>query len=148
VTTRTWKWTLMVCRLLLGGVFIYASLDKIAHPAAFADILYNYQLIPAWMIHPLAVWLPWLELLAGIFLIAGVFAQGAALLLGGLLLVFVAALGINLLRGLSIDCGCFTTTAGTHTGGMIELIVRDLLLLIPALLIIRRGLPRVGQRGE
>lgn len=147
MTTRTWKWILMVCRLLLGGVFIYASLDKIAHPAAFADILYNYQLIPAWMIHPLAVWLPWLELLAGVFLVAGVFVHGAALLLGGLLLVFIAALGINLLRGLSIDCGCFTTTTGSQRGAMIELIIRDLLLLIPAVLIIRHGLMRFRQRS-
>lgn len=147
MTSRTWKWMLLACRLVLGGVFVYASLDKITHPGAFADILYNYQLIPAWMIHPLAVWLPWLELVAGIFLVAGVFVHGAALVLGGLLMVFIAALGINLLRGLSIDCGCFTTAAGTHTGGMIELIIRDLLLLIPAFLIIRRGLTRVGQRG-
>ncbi len=131
-----WKWIVPACRLILGGVFIYASIDKIAHPDAFADILYNYHLVPAWGIHFLAAWLPVLELLAGICLISGILLRGAATISGGLLIVFIVALGINLFRGYNIDCGCFTTGAGTHEGGMIALILRDILLLAPAVLIL------------
>jgi hypothetical protein len=35
-----------LCRVILGGLFIYASLDKIAHPHDFAKIVYDYNLIP------------------------------------------------------------------------------------------------------
>jgi len=136
VKSRAWRAILLVCRLILGGVFVYASVDKIVHPAAFADILNNYNLVPDWTIHLLAIWLPWIELTAGLFLIAGVFVRGSAMVLGGLLLVFIAALGVNLLRGFSIDCGCFTTTKGSHTGSMVGLIFRDLALLVPAVLIL------------
>lgn len=138
MNSTRWKWLLLACRLILGGVFIYASLDKIANPGAFADILYNYNLIPEWMIHPLAVWLPWLELVSGVMMIAGVFLRGATVVLSGLLLVFIAALSINALRGYSMDCGCFTTTLGEHQGGMIRLILRDIALLLPAVIILRR----------
>ena len=36
----------ILCRLVLGGVFIYASLDKIAHPAEFAKAIGNYHVLP------------------------------------------------------------------------------------------------------
>ena len=133
-----WKWLLMVCRLILGGVFIYASIDKIMNPGAFADILSNYNLIPDWMIHPMAVWLPWLEMVSGVLMITGIFLPGSTVVLSGLLLVFIGALGINVLRGYSIDCGCFTTARGGHQGDMIGLILRDIALLVPAMVILRR----------
>jgi len=132
VNSAKWKWLLAACRLILGGVFIYASIDKIIHPGAFADILYNYNLIPGWMIHPLAVWLPWLELVSGIMMITGIFLRGATVILSGLLMVFIVALSINALRGYNIDCGCFATSSGEHQGDMIGLILRDIALLVPA----------------
>jgi hypothetical protein len=33
-------------RLLLGAVFLYASYDKILHPQAFAQAVYNFQILP------------------------------------------------------------------------------------------------------
>jgi uncharacterized membrane protein YphA (DoxX/SURF4 family) len=63
-------------RVVLGAVFIFASVDKILHPDAFAVIIKNYQILPVKLISLAAVVLPWLELILGISLIAGVWLPG------------------------------------------------------------------------
>lgn len=100
---------ILVMRLLLGGIFVWASLYKILDPAAFAGVIANYQLLPDALVHSFAVTLPWLELLLGCFLIFGVWLPGAVVLINLLLLVFLGALLFNVARGLDIHCGCFTS---------------------------------------
>jgi hypothetical protein len=75
--------------------------------------------------------LPWLELLSGGLLVLGVWVRGSSLILSGLMIVFLAALGVNLARGLDIHCGCFTTQ-GSDPMTIITLF-RDSLFLILAL---------------
>jgi uncharacterized membrane protein YphA (DoxX/SURF4 family) len=99
----------IVARLTLAGIFIYASLDKIAHPAAFAKDVYNYQILPDALINLTALVLPWLELFLGLCLLAGLWLPGAVLTVNGLMVVFLAAFVFNLSRGLDINCGCFST---------------------------------------
>jgi len=99
----------IVARLTLAGIFIYASLDKIAHPAAFAKDVYNYQILPDALINLTALVLPWLELFLGLCLLAGIWLPGAVLTINVLMVVFLAALVFNLSRGLDINCGCFST---------------------------------------
>jgi len=99
----------LAARLVMAGIFIYASIDKIAHPAAFAKDVYNYQILPDVLINLTALVLPWLELLLGLCLLAGIWLPGAVLTVNGLLLVFLAALVFNLARGLDVNCGCFST---------------------------------------
>ena len=60
-----------IFRWVLGVIFIYASIDKIVYPSAFSDAINNFRLFPGVLIDLLAIWLPWLELLAGLFLILG-----------------------------------------------------------------------------
>ena len=103
-----------VARVVLGCVFIYASSDKIIHPDFFAEAVYNYQLSPEVGVNLVAIWLPWLEFWCGVLLLLGLWVGGSILILSGLLLVFLTAMGINLARGLDIHCGCFTTR-GTHS---------------------------------
>jgi cobalt-zinc-cadmium efflux system protein len=98
-------------RLALGLVFMYASIDKIYHPAEFAQIIFNYQILPDVLINITAIILPWLELLLGILLIAGIWLPGAIVLSELLLLTFFGTLVFNALRGISVHCGCFTTSA-------------------------------------
>ena len=124
------KLFVLLCRIILGTVFIYASIDKIFNPEAFAAIISNYKLLPDFFIYTPALFLPWIELVAGSFLIAGIFVRGSSFLLNGLLIVFILAITINLIRGLSFDCGCFSTLSGTGSN-VYYLLFRDLLLLIP-----------------
>jgi putative oxidoreductase len=110
-------WLHLLLRLLVGGFFLYASLDKIADPPAFARIVYRWQVLPPVPANLLAVILPWVEALAGILLLAGIWKREAALLVALLLLVFIAAAGSVMARGIDIDnCGCTSVAAKTETG--------------------------------
>ena len=89
-------------RLLLGAFFVYASLDKIASPAAFAKVVYQWQVggpVPSNLV---AVTLPWIELLAGLLLIVGVWRREAALVIALLLVVFLVAAGSVMARGIDV----------------------------------------------
>jgi len=97
-------------RLILGIIFVLASIDKIIHPAAFAKAVYNYQILPEALINLTAIILPWLELILGISLILGLWLPGAVLLANLLLVSFFGALVFNLARGLDVQCGCFITS--------------------------------------
>lgn len=120
----------ILVRLALGAVFIYASLHKIHAPHLFAAAIDQYQLLPKILVNPAAVWLPWLELFAGLGLVCGRMRDGALLTINLLLIVFAAALAFNLWRGLNIDCGCFhSDPGGAGTIAMWRTLVRDGLLL-------------------
>jgi uncharacterized membrane protein YphA (DoxX/SURF4 family) len=82
----------VLCRVILGGVFIYASIDKILHPQAFAKIIHNYQLVPDLLVTFPAIILPWLEMISGLFLLAGIFRRASALVLSAMLLVQLSPL--------------------------------------------------------
>ncbi len=129
--------------LVLGAVFVYASLDKIAKPLDFARILYHYQVIgPSATIPPLvpnlvAVMLPWVELVAGLLLIVGVLRREAAAVVGVMLILFLTAVGSALYRGIDIEnCGCFTLRGEGRRAGLL-LIVSDLAFLAGAAFLLR-----------
>jgi uncharacterized membrane protein YphA (DoxX/SURF4 family) len=129
------RWVALLCSLVVGGVFIYASLDKLAHPGAFAQAIHHYRLVPYPLLHPFALLLPMAEIVIGAALVLGPGRRGAALLSALLLVVFIAAIGAALARGLDISCGCFHTDGGHGVG--VGLLLRDLgllLLCLPPLL--------------
>ena len=129
----------LAARLILGVVFIYASVDKILHPAAFAKAIYNYQILPGALINLTGLVLPWLELVLGLFLIIGLFREGSVCMATVLMLVFLGAMIFNLARGLNIHCGCFSTsTEGTGNVPMAWYVFRDGLFLLPALYLFYR----------
>ncbi|MFH2046945.1 MAG: MauE/DoxX family redox-associated membrane protein [Pseudomonadota bacterium] len=97
-------------RIVLGIVFIYASYDKILHPEAFAKIIHNYQILPDELINLTAIFLPWLELIIGCLLLSGVWIPGSVFIGNTLLIIFFCTLIYNKIRGLDINCGCFSTS--------------------------------------
>jgi uncharacterized membrane protein YphA (DoxX/SURF4 family) len=115
-------------RLFLGGLFVYASIHKLRDPVEFARIVYGYKLLPAGLINIIAIALPGVELVAGVFLITGILARGAALTVTASLAIFIGAIGFNLARGLEFDCGCFSFARSKH-GAAFDLLVRDIVLL-------------------
>ncbi len=100
-------------RLVLGTVFLSAGITKIVDPAGFALAVYNYHILPAWLVNLAAVTLPWIEVVAGVCLVLGLWVPGSALVVSVLLLAFTTALGFNMYRGLDITCGCFSTSPGS-----------------------------------
>lgn len=99
---------IFMLRVILGGLFIYASLHKIHDAVRFKDAVGNYEILPYWIVNVTAITIPWLEFMIGILLIAGVIVRACTIVNCSLLLLFNAAIGINIVRGIEIYCGCFS----------------------------------------
>jgi len=98
---------LLVFRIVLGGLFVYAGAAKALTPLDFAQNVRNYQLVGQSLSFIAALILPWLEILAGAFLVLGIWRRGAALVVSALLVFFIALTVVTMIRGLDVDCGCF-----------------------------------------
>jgi putative oxidoreductase len=122
----------LVCSLASGLVFLYASIDKIMHPGAFAQAIANYRMVPMPLLHVFAWLLPVVEAVVGLALIAGWQRRGAALLASLMTVMFIIAIASALVRGLDISCGCFETAEGRHIG--MGLLLQDIVLLGAALI--------------
>lgn len=104
-------------RWLLGGVFVYLGLNKALHPVEFLKLVREYQILDyAPVLTFVAATLPWVEVVCGLLLVAGVAVRGTAALLLAMLVGFTAAiveraLGLQGATGLpfcavAFDCGC------------------------------------------
>lgn len=142
----SWRILFLLSRLILGGVFIYASIDKIIYPAQFAEAIYNYKILPTELVNAAALTLPWVELVAGLLLIVWPrLAFPSTLILTALTLIFIAAIGFNLARGLDFHCGCFSTSPDAKATGL-ETLIRDLLLLAPVFICLKASFSELLER--
>jgi len=106
-SSRGWKVAAMICRLIVGGLFIYAAQSKIIDPMKFAEEVRAYELAPLALTNLIAIILPWLELIAGVLLIVGLWRVEARLLILLMMLGFTFGKISVELRGLDINCGCW-----------------------------------------
>ncbi len=114
-------------RFIVGGIFIYASIDKILHPQGFAQAIFNHQILPGNLINLTAAALPWTELILGLCLVLNRFTAGASVLASVLMTTFTSIISFNLIRGLDVGCGCFSTSATEAMNTLTWL--RDLFIL-------------------
>ena len=128
----------MGIRLMLGGSFAYAGIGKLKEPAVFADVIYTFAVLPHFLINPLAVSLPVLEVLVGMLLIFKIAHPAAIFLCILMLLVFLTVLAQAAARGIVVDCGCFGKTGFSSAGASLP-ILRDLVLLLLAFLVFYRS---------
>lgn len=124
---------LVVFRVVLGGLFVYAGAVKALEPLDFAQNIRNYQLVGQSLSFLAALVLPWLEILAGAFLVAGIWKRGAALVVSALLVFFILLTAVTVVRGLDVDCGCFGPAARKAGWGVI---LEDLGMLAMALFVL------------
>jgi len=119
-------WTGTVIRVFIGLILAWAGVAKIRNPEAFIKIVKVYDLLPAELVVLWGIFLPWIELATGLFLISGLWLKSAVLSSSGLFLVFAAAVGINILRGADIACGCF----GFNDTNLYVVLLQDLAFLL------------------
>ena len=118
-----------VLRLTIGGIFIYAGALKVMDPTQFAKDVDNYDLLPSVAAAAVvALYLPWIEIIAGTALALTKWHRGASLVIAGLLIAFIAALSSDWARGLDINCGCFGH--GTNKSNYPLAVVLDAGLLV------------------
>ncbi len=115
-----------LARILIGFFFAYAGFTKLTEPVEnFRGVLSQYQVIPYAFLPWIAFTVPWLELMAGTFMILGYAPRLASLATAFLCLNFLIVLGASdvLLDSGSKDCGCF------GEGSLIHLTVRQIFVL-------------------
>lgn len=94
--------------VVLGGLLLLAGVPKLRDREGGLAAVQGYRLLPEAAERLVAIALPYVEILLGILLVAGLGAPFVPAAATVLFLVFFAALSINLLRGRrDLDCGCF-----------------------------------------
>jgi len=101
----------IIIRVILGFLFLYASLDKIIYPSKFAEVIYNYRLLPVELVNICAILVPWIEVFIGIMLLIGIWVDASAFMLSSITFVFIFLIISAIFRGLNIECGCFSLDA-------------------------------------
>jgi uncharacterized membrane protein YphA (DoxX/SURF4 family) len=126
-----------LAKWVIAVVFIYAGIIKVLHPHAFVEDIDNYRMLPYLMVTILAVVMPWVEILSGVFLLYGRYKKGAALSLMVLTFIFLVAITSAVARGLDISCGCFGIDNEATRVSFMKMI-EDLVLFIFIFFIFKR----------
>ena len=114
---RPWLGT--VIRVVLGVVWIWAALSKLASPRTFVQAVRAYDVTPEWLSKGIGYGLPVAELAIGIVLVLGIAVRLAAAVSALLFVMFLIGIIQAAARGIQLECGCFggggtTTAAGTN----------------------------------
>jgi peroxiredoxin len=107
---------LFIARLLLAAVFVLAAAAKLADRATARRAFEDFG-VPSPLTGWLSIAVPLVELAVAVSLVPNATAQvagGAAL---ALLLLFSAAIALNLARGRKPDCACFGQVQSAPIGG-------------------------------
>ncbi|MGC1379917.1 MAG: MauE/DoxX family redox-associated membrane protein [Candidatus Baltobacteraceae bacterium] len=97
----------LAIRLLLGGLLLVAGALKVGHPADLAANIAAFRLLPSAVAGPLAIGLPYFELLLAIYLIAGLFTRVVALVAAAQFVIYAGAIASAVVRHIQASCGCF-----------------------------------------
>jgi uncharacterized membrane protein YphA (DoxX/SURF4 family) len=99
---------ILALRLALGGVLLVAGVLK-AHdgPTSTAVTIAGYRILPAAAVAPLGVALPYLEILLGAYLVAGLFTRIVGWIAAVQFAIFSVAVASLVIRKIAADCGCF-----------------------------------------
>lgn len=101
------NYLILILRVALGAIFLVAGGAKIGHATDFAAQIAGFRILPGDFVAPLALVLPFLEVMLGAYLVLGLFTRASAWIAAALLLVFDGAIASAVIRGMSVSCGCF-----------------------------------------
>jgi len=128
----------ILIRLGIGGMFIFASVFKIADPKGFAVLVAQYQFLPHNLVNLWALILPQFEFWFGLALIVTPFVKECVLVILALFASFIIALVWALALDLGITCGCFQIDGAQSKAEAWTALIRDLILLGPTAWLLTR----------
>jgi uncharacterized membrane protein YphA (DoxX/SURF4 family) len=137
VTRRTaaWPWISTIARLGLAAVFLIAGGLKVTDLAASGRAVNAYRLMSYDTAKVVGAVQPFLEIALGLLLLLGLAVRLSAGIAAVVLVIFIAGILSAWVRGLQIDCGCFSKggdLAGGRTAEYGLEILRDLGFLVLA----------------
>lgn len=134
--TQILTWVVLALRIVVGAIFIVAGLSKVGHADVFAAQIAGFRLLAQAVIAPMAIALPFLEILLGGYLVLGLFTRSAAWVAVVLLGAFDLAIASAVVRGMTVSCGCFGPNDATVTTW--SEVARDAVFVLLALVIALR----------
>ena len=156
---KIWKIVMIVCRVALAAIFLYAGYSKIKPPdgfpwsfssirialSFFGNGVDSYQILPPWAVSLVANFLPPFELVLGVWLLTGVGLRFSSLISTLTICLFIYAMFSAWRRGLTINCGCFGTQSTPVTP---KDMMRDGLLFLPLALVLSAGSFRLRKKSN
>lgn len=124
------SWVASAARWTVGAIFVVAAILKIGDPATFQGDILSFRIVGYPAAYIIAYILPWIELLAGVAVIAGRWGcRGGMVLTAGMLVAFIGGAAYAWALGYDIHCGCFGGSETDETTNYTLLIGRNLLML-------------------
>jgi uncharacterized membrane protein YphA (DoxX/SURF4 family) len=96
-----------LARFALGALLIAAGGLKLGHAPDLAAAIAGFRLLPAPVVSFLALALPPLEILLGLYLAVGLFTRAAGIASAAMFAIYAAAVASAVIRGIPANCGCF-----------------------------------------
>ena len=145
---RPWAGT--AARILLGIVWIVAGSSKVTDLAAAVRSVRAYQLLPEWAVPTVGAGLPFLEIALGSLLVIGLGVRLDGIVSLVLFAVFITGIVSASVRGLRIDCGCFSAGGELGAGQLPTYgreVLRDVGFLVLAGILLGRPRTRFSVDG-
>ncbi|HEX9897446.1 MAG TPA: MauE/DoxX family redox-associated membrane protein [Dehalococcoidales bacterium] len=101
------RWVVLGFRVILGGIFLAASISKILDMNGFVNTVVGYELIPRTLAEIYGWIVPWVELFIGWSLVLGVLPRLSAAISIPLVISFAIASSYALEKFPDSICGCF-----------------------------------------
>jgi hypothetical protein len=118
----------IVVNSAMATLFAVAAAHKFQAQSTFRAALTDYQVLPSALTLPIALIIPVIELSAAVMILFPASKQYAAAMMIILLILYTAAIGLNIYRGRSdLDCGCTGPASKQTLSGW--LVIRNLLLI-------------------
>jgi uncharacterized membrane protein YphA (DoxX/SURF4 family) len=133
-------------QVVVGLLLAWAGLAKLGDISTLVRDIHNFRLLPVAGENLIAIVLPWIELMVALSMLLGIRPRAGAVVATGLMLVVTTAVVLALVRGLSIECGCFGT-AGAGRVGTAKLFENAGILAVAAAGVLRPH-PAPGGSGD
>jgi uncharacterized membrane protein YphA (DoxX/SURF4 family) len=98
---------ILILRIAMGGLLVTAGALKAGHAADLASAIAGFRLLPAEVVGPLALALPYFEILLGAYLLFGLFTRWTAVVTAAQFVLYAAVIASAVLRHIPANCGCF-----------------------------------------
>jgi uncharacterized membrane protein YphA (DoxX/SURF4 family) len=119
----------LAIRVTIGMAFIYAGIYKMSGLELFAKTIDAFGLVPDFIVYPITIMIPMVEILCGIGFIAG--NQESVYVITSMLLMFIAVLIFGISNGIDVDCGCYgpNDSVGESLSNLKISLIRDLIMV-------------------
>lgn len=143
-------WLVLGARIIVAGLFIFAGYIKLSDPQQFAFSVNAFKLLPEHLVILNTFVLPWMEMIAGVLLLAGVWTRAAAAVIGAMLVAFIFGIISVIYREMDVSCGCFGKYEIPCKGslGVCHLIRNSVLLAMAGLVVVKGPGPLTFDRAK